>query len=170
MNAYENIKANEDFNRRSHLQSSANVLTTFQFHLQKILACANSERDCFHLWPPYLKWRFPNQIAATGLKLDRNNPKKPCQGCLVDVASNHISACRTYTQSVVVLTCVRSVFWWKRTTFLLNSFLRFSRVRSQIFISMLLYMALLILYPLYRYSVQISTTIPPDAERYILVN
>lgn len=46
---FENSKANEDNNLRSNLQSSANALATFQYLLQRILACASPERNRPHL-------------------------------------------------------------------------------------------------------------------------
>lgn len=44
INTYK-IKANEDSCVSSNLQTSANILATFQSHLRKIKACASPEGD-----------------------------------------------------------------------------------------------------------------------------
>ncbi|GFW47672.1 hypothetical protein TNCV_2828641 [Trichonephila clavipes] len=86
-------KANENSNLRLNLQWSVNVSATFQSLLRRTVAYTSPERDRSRLWPRHLNERLCHQDAAADVKTD-SNPKAPCLDCMVDVASNHIPACR----------------------------------------------------------------------------
>ncbi|GFT00721.1 hypothetical protein TNCV_3114061 [Trichonephila clavipes] len=66
---------------------SASILTTFQSLLGKSVGRTSPETDRPHLRPYHLNGRKCHQDVAIDMKTD-SNLKVPCQGCMVDDASN----------------------------------------------------------------------------------
>ncbi|GBO18271.1 hypothetical protein AVEN_109576-1 [Araneus ventricosus] len=97
INTYENCKANEDSNLRSNLQSSANVLVTFNPFCEE-LWCARVQKEMDPLMTSSFELKIARQDEAADVKTDIN-PKRPCLGCMVDVVSNPTSACRVSSRS-----------------------------------------------------------------------